>query len=355
MEAKELKQLATGRWESIASRLAPSLLEAIKRLPHHVPCPVHGGVDGFRLFKDFDDTGGGVCNTCGIKHDGYSLIMWANGWGFKETHDAIHEMLVGGGQNYSLPSVAPQPVVKKKEVDVEAIRDSLNHVWRDSITLSSPEARPARQYFANRGIPQVDYRKLDSKMIRFVPFLEYYEEGKLLGKYPAIVTMVCDSNGRPSTVHRTYITPDGTKAPVESPKKMMRHCAADLYGAIRIAVQGRSRVLAVTEGIETALAVMSAFNVPVWAAGNAHLLENFVPPKGVDIVIYADKDLPSQQHPEGHGQSAARALLKRLWQEGIKASIKIPDNEIPQGAKSVDWLDAISGAKHAPFKKAAIK
>ncbi len=354
MEAKELKQKAFGRWEGIVLKLAPQLSEAIERSPHHVPCPVHGGVDGFRLFKDFDDTGGGVCNTCGIKHDGYSLIMWANGWDFKETHDAIHDMLVGGGQK-SLPPVAPQPVVKKKEVDVEAIRDSLNHVWKFSVPLSSPEARPARQYFANRGIPQVDYRKLDSKMIRFVPFLEYFEEGKLLGKYPAIVTMVCDSNGRPSTVHRTYITPDGTKAPVESPKKMMRHCAADLYGAMRIAARGNSKVLAITEGIETALAVMSAFNVPVWVAGNAHLLENFVPPKGVDIVIYADKDLPTKQYPEGHGQSAARALLLRLWKEGIKASIKVPDIEIPQGAKSVDWLDVISGANHALPKKTAIK
>ncbi|KXS30453.1 MAG: P4 alpha zinc-binding domain protein, partial [Candidatus Gallionella acididurans] len=77
MKAKELKQLASGRWESIVASLAPQLAQAIERLPHHVPCPVHGGVDGFRLFRDFDETGGGVCNTCGIQHDGHTLIMWA--------------------------------------------------------------------------------------------------------------------------------------------------------------------------------------------------------------------------------------------------------------------------------------
>uniref|UniRef100_E6QW68 Putative DNA primerase n=1 Tax=mine drainage metagenome TaxID=410659 RepID=E6QW68_9ZZZZ len=356
MEVKEIKQLASGRWASIVASLAPQLGQAIERSPRHVPCPAHGGVDGFRLFKDFDETGGGVCNSCGIKHDGYTLLIWANGWDFKTTHRAIQELLTGNGANQYRPLIAPRCVVKKAEVDTESIRETLNHVWRQSVPLSDPEARPARMYFASRGIGLLDYRKIDSDMIRFVPNLEYYEEGKLLGTTPAIVTMMCDASGRPSTIHRTYITHDGAKAAVQAPKKMMRHGADNLFGGMRIAAQGNSKILAVTEGIETALAVMGAFKLPVWAAGNAHLLENFAPPKGVDVVIYADKDRPSKQHPEGHGQSSAKALLKRLWGEGIKASIKLPDAEIPQGKKSVDWLDVISGAAHqTPVKKSAVR
>jgi hypothetical protein len=101
---------------------------------------------------------------------------------------------------------------------------------------------------------------------------------------------------------------------------------------------------------------LGVFNVPVWAAGNAYLLENFVPPQGVDVVIYADKDRPSRQHPDGHGLSAAKLLLKRLWKEGIKASIKLPGNEIPQGMKSVDWLDVVNGnVPQAPAKKTAAR
>lgn len=362
MEAKELKQLASGRWESIVTSLAPQLGLAIERLPHHVSCPVHGGVDGFRLFKDFDETGGGVCNTCGIQHDGYSLLMWANGWDFKTTHRAIHDMLLGDRANQYRPPVAPPQVVKKEvEVDVQSIRDSLNHVWKHSVPLSSPEARVARQYFTNRGITNIDYRKIDSAMIRFVPLLDYFEEDektgryRSTGKYPVIVTMVCDSTGRPSTIHRTYLTPEGTKAPVQSAKKMMRHCANNLFGAMQIAVLGKSKVLAITEGIETALAVMSAFNIPAWAAGNAYLLENFVPPQGVDVVIYADKDIPSKQHPEGHGQSSAKLLLKKLWSEGIKASIKLPNIDIPQGMKSVDWLDVVSCSTNTSIRKTAAR
>lgn len=355
MEAKELKLLAAGRWESIITSLAPHLGQAVERAPHHVPCPVHGGIDGFRLFRDFDETGGGVCNTCGIHHDGYTLLMWANGWDFLTTHHAIHDMLLGSGEKHHAPPV-PAKIVIKKEVDRQDIRDSLNHVWKASVPLTSPEARPARLYFANRGIGQIDYRKIDSEMIRFSPSLEYYEEGKLVNKYPSIVTMVCDANSCPSTVHRTYITHDGEKANVQSPRKMMRHCADNLFGAMRIAVKGDSRVLAITEGIETALAVMGAFNVPVWAAGNAYLLGNFVPPKGVDVVIYADKDRPSSLHPEGHGLSSAKSLVKRLWKDGIKASIKLPDTDIPQGMKSVDWLDVVnSNAYQAIIKKTATR
>lgn len=355
MEAKELKLLAAGRWESIVASLAPQLDQAVERTPNHVPCPVHGGKDGFRLFRDFDETGGGVCNTCGIHHDGYSLLMWANGWDFLTTHRAIHDMLLGSGEKYCAPLPAKKPCVKKEE-NWQDIRDSLNHVWKASVPLTSPEALPARLYFANRGIGQIDYRKIDGRMIRFVPLLEYYEEGKLVGTHPAIVTMVCDASGRPSTVHRSYITRDGEKADVPSPKKMMRHCADNLFGAMRIATRGGSRVLAVTEGIETALAVMGAFNVPVWAAGNAYLLESFVPPKGVDVVVYADKDRPSRAHPEGHGLSSARSLVKRLWKEGVKASIKLPDADIPRGMKSVDWLDVVNGGVHqASAKKTAIR
>lgn len=136
---------------------------------------------------------------------------------------------------------------------------------------------------------------------------------------------------------------------------MMRHCASDLFGAMQIALQEKSKVLGVTEGIETALAVMGAFNIPVWAAGNAYLLEKFVPPQGVDVVIFADKDLPTKQHPEGHGQSSAKLLLKRLWSEGIKASIKIPANDIPSGMKSVDWLDVVSGVAQVHTQKSAMR
>ena|GEM_PF-3875092 len=65
-DADQVRQHSRGHWLAILSRLAPELAPAIQRLGRHVPCPVHGGKDGFRLFRDAPETGGGICNSCGV-------------------------------------------------------------------------------------------------------------------------------------------------------------------------------------------------------------------------------------------------------------------------------------------------
>ena len=60
-----LSEKARGLWADILGELAPELMPAIEAGADHVPCPVHGGKDGFRVFNDFQETGGGVCNTSG--------------------------------------------------------------------------------------------------------------------------------------------------------------------------------------------------------------------------------------------------------------------------------------------------
>ncbi len=179
--------------------------------------------------------------------------------------------------------------------------------------------------------------------LRFHPALGYYADNHLVARYPAIVGQVTGQGGEAVTLHRTYLTASGHKAPVEAPKKLMRHPSARQLtgGAIRL-VQPGSR-LAVTEGIETALAIIEATGLPAWATGNAHLLETFVPPSGVSqVLVFSDKDRPSRQHPSGHGQEAARGLVTRLWTMGIRAGAIAPTIDIPEGRKGVDWLDVLN-------------
>ncbi len=47
-------------------------------------------------------TGGGVCNTCGIFHDGFELLSWINGWNFAQSIEAIGQVL--GIQPGQVPS-----------------------------------------------------------------------------------------------------------------------------------------------------------------------------------------------------------------------------------------------------------
>ncbi|CAI8817436.1 primase-helicase zinc-binding domain-containing protein [Methylocaldum szegediense] len=79
LESRDVRNAARGAWVAILGDLAPELEAALARPGRHVPCPVHGGRDGFRLYPDAEKTGGGICNTCGAYPDGFSLLMWLKG------------------------------------------------------------------------------------------------------------------------------------------------------------------------------------------------------------------------------------------------------------------------------------
>jgi len=249
-----------------------------------------------------------------------------------------------GGQPVSSTHRQWPPVASSTSDDATR-SEHLNRTWRESVPLTHPQAEPARLYLARRGLSATAPQTL-----RFHPALGYYADRCLVGRHLAILAQVTGQGGDAVTLHRSYLTVDGHKAPVDAPKKLMRHPSARQLtgGAIRLIAPG-SR-LAVTEGIETALAVIEATGLPAWATGNAHLLETFVPPPGVrQVLVFADKDRPSRQHPSGHGQEAARALVTRLWAMGIQAGAIAPALTIPDGQKGVDWLDVFNLAGKAGF------
>ena len=343
-EASRVRADARGRWRQILFELAPALQEAVERRGKHVPCPVHGGRDGFRVYGDVNETGGGVCNTCGYFADGFSLLMWINGWDFRRTLGEVAQQLAGPPAS-SVPTSASSGAGPCGPAEDTARREQINGTWRESLTLTHPAAEPARLYLARRGLSVGA-----PEALRFHPALAYYADRRLVGRYPAILAQLTGQGGDALTLHRTYLTIDGEKAPVNAPKKLMRPPLAQRLtgGAIRLVEPGPH--LAVTEGIETALAVIEGTGLPTWATGNAHLLETFLPPPGVrQVLVFADKDRPSRQHPSGHGQEAARGLVTRLWAMGIRAGAMVPTFAIPEGRKGVDWLDALNRLGKAGF------
>ena len=95
LESAPVRAAARGRWLMLLLALAPELDEALAKPGRHVSCPVHGGRDGFRLFKDVDTSGGGICNTCGASPDGFSLLQWLKGWNFPQALVAVGAALGG--------------------------------------------------------------------------------------------------------------------------------------------------------------------------------------------------------------------------------------------------------------------
>ncbi len=343
----DLMQAARGRWEEILAVLAPQLQAAMDRKGRHVPCPIHGGKDGFRVFRDVDETGGSICNTCGIHADGLSTLIWANGWSFSLALKAVADYL-HAGNTFAKPArvIALKKPTKSLSETGERLRQSLNRVWSESFDVLAKEAEPARRYLAGRGLSLTP-----PDVLRFHSSLPYFDGDKMLGKFPALLAMLTSSTGQAITLHRTYLTPDGSKAPVESVKKLMAYPKDRkiVGGAIRLDTPA-SEVLAVTEGLETALAVREASGMPVWCAVNAYLLGHFVPPDAIrKVLVFADKDRPSRQHPSGHGQEAARSLVTRLWGIGIRAGAIAPALDIPEGKKGIDWLDVFVLLGNAGF------
>jgi putative DNA primase/helicase len=199
---------------------------------------------------------------------------------------------------------------------------AIDAVLRESVPISAESAQVARRYLRTRGVLSDLLPSL-----RYHPALRYYHDKKCQGEYPALIADVRDITGRLVTLHRTYLTDDGRKAPVESPKKIMGVPQGSCTGAA-IRLYTAYDELVIAEGIESALAMSCMLHLPAWAAVSAHGMENVLLPESVRAVhIGADND------KSGRGQDAAEYLAARLSRNGIAVWIHTPD--IP----GTDWAD----------------
>lgn len=330
LESDVVRDHARGQWIGILGRLAPSLEAALARSGRHVPCPGHGGRDGFRVFRDVNETGGGICNTCGAFSDGFALLMWANGWSFRAALEAVARVLrldLGGFWTAPKPRPKPSPTHASTRDSTNA-EQAIRRVWQQTIEPDAQGAEPLRRYLLRRGIEALP----DPGVVRCHPALGYFEDRMRKGTFPAMVARVTSAQGGLVSLHRTYLTPEGRKAPVTFQKKTMMPCGPMQGGAIRLFPAGPE--LGIAEGIETALAVRQRTGMPVWAALSASLLGRWEPPADVRlVVIWADLDR------SGAGEAAANRLRDGLLTRGIQVAVHLPAGPIPVGQKGLDWAD----------------
>jgi len=343
-------------WDLILKALCPEIdSRAFDKPGRHTKCPVHGvagrGGDGFKFFrKDFQDSGGGMCNTCGTYPDGFSLLMWVKNYGFadavadvgnylgiRSTEDENQQEKVNRANEQAL--AARRKELEEKEAASNLYhRKRLNELWKGSLPLTHPDAEPARLYLASRKILCWDREGVE-RVVRFHPSLSSYnEDGEFEGDFPGIVAKVTKA-GLPITLHRYFLTPKGQKAPVESAKKMCMYPTDKLVtgGGIFVGAWDKEEI-DVCEGLETAWAIETGTNfaVQVHSLVNATLLEGFEPgPHTKRVRIWIDKDR------SGRGEEAGMNLKKRLWERGIQAQILTPSLPLLDGEKSVDWNDVL--------------
>lgn len=341
---REVKDRATGCWDRILPALAPDLEEAVRKAPRHVRCPVHGGERDFRLDKDFAQRGSGIC-TCGNFSDGFELLAWVKNYTAK---DALHEVAhylgiqeTTGPRDYR-PAAAPKPAAPKSPpVANPYVKKMLREAWEGSLAADHPSAAPLRLYLEKRGIAISPI----PAVLRFHPALPYFvytDDGrsKCIGRPPAMLALVSDANGRPVTLHRTYLDTDGNKSPVLDVKKLMPSAVdgAALGGAIRLFPA--AKLLGVAEGIETAIAVHLATGMPVWSCVNTSLMKRLIVPPVVEhLVIWADHDKINPKTSKRPGEDAATVLTERMHAVGRTTEILTPPGTVGPGDEGIDWLD----------------
>jgi putative DNA primase/helicase len=301
-----LRERTRGRWHGIltALGLAPKYLTG-----KHGPCPMCGGKDRWR-FIDTNGDGTWICNQCGAD-SGIGLVMKFLGLPFKDAAQRI-EGILGDVQ---IQASRPEREEGKTRAKVKAM-------WRQA----SPVRRgdPVDLWLRRRGVGLDVY----PSSIRAGERVRYYDgrSADVFSDHPAMLAMVSDPDGAPVTIHRTYLSSDGEKASVDSPRKLFS--AVTKGSAIRLATP--SRIVGVAEGIENALAAARLFQVPTWAAICAKMLENFEPPAGVEAVtIFGDNDRNYV------GQRATHTLAARLSSRGLSVEVQIPSEP------GDDWNDVL--------------
>ena len=103
------------------------------------------------------------------------------------------------------------------------------------------------------------------------------------------------------------------------------------FGAVRLAPA--QEVLGLAEGVETALAAMQIFKVPVWATLGAQRMSNvFIPDVVRELIVFGDND--------GPGRDAASAVAKRHAANRIVSKCYPPSG-------SKDWADVTASSQSA--------
>ena len=248
-------------------------------------------------WHDFDgNQGGGPLSTIeeGTGHTGRDLLAYAADL---------------AGWSPGAPIRQAPPAIAKPERDTaREIAFILDHA-------KPIVGTPAEAYLRGRGLDVPDHADLLAHLD-----LTHWETK---AGYPALIGIVRNRAGNVVAIHRTYLHSDTAwsdkvaKAPVAKPRMMLGKTGG---GAVRLAPLGQSGVLALSEGIETGLAVMAACpGLAVWATLSTSGLEQVqLPAEAKRIIILADHDA------SGAGLRAAETTARRLRAEAREVAIALP-------------------------------
>jgi putative DNA primase/helicase len=321
-----VKARAHRRWPEILLHLGLDENMIVRRA--NMPCPLCGGKDRFQFTDKFGE-GNYHCRGCG-PGGGFKLAQAATGMDFNAVLQAVERYL---GMECTPSRAASEP-------GIERMKKLVQRIWNEARPVTTGDE--VGKYLASRGLALREY----PAALRFHPSLGYYakdEAGKTkkLAEYPAMLACIQAADGHIVSLHRTYLL-EGKKLHAQDAKKVLSSGVSG--AAIRLWIP--SVELAITEGIENAIAVHLATGKPVWAALAAGNLEKlWIPESAPRISIYADNDADG----DFAGQTFAFALARRLKRERKEREVRVFVPKEP----GLDWADIWLRRWQAQTKRAA--
>jgi len=165
--------------------------------------------------------------------------------------------------------------------------------------------------------------------IRFHSELDYWHNQARLFRSPAMVAKIVNCvSGEAQGVHITWLNDAGHKHPsaIGGARKFRGVSKA---GCVRLGQH--SKVRAVAEGLESALAFTELYGAPCDASLSADGMANYSPPSKCDgLLICYDNDA------NGVGRRAGQTVANRMVAAGLECAFK----PSPQGS---DWNDYLQG------------
>lgn len=331
---EHIKRSLYGRWEQALAHFG--LGEQIKAAPPnvHTPCPKSGaGKTKFRRFRDVDKNGGCYHNDLGPLSDGIAVISWLNDWNTSKTVKELLNFVGGMPTEFVKSKPLPKDAYSSYELSAEEVekrKKVLRKVWAGSKPIPGT---PAETYLRNRGI-KGDLSDLGA--LRYHSNLLYMDETMEKPLWiPGLLAIYSDGEGKPLTMHRTFLNEDGSgKANVASPKKIISSPGDIRGGAIRLDCpvedENGDYVIGLCEGLENGLSVREATGCPMWIGYSDRVMTMVkLDPRIKTVIVWADKE------PSGAGIRAANDIKEKLEAEGRKVIIEIPNDPRPK----VDWND----------------
>ena len=286
-------EAAAGRWHGILTALGigPACLDG-----KHGPCPLCGaGKDRFR-WDNKDGSGSYFCSQCGAG-TGMQLLMAFHGWGFPRAAIEV-DAIIG--------NVSIDPISK-------TIPDADKVEYVRKLLKSSRKLQPNSPAWIYLNIRCGDPGDVCMDL-RSHHKLKHSDDQ---GTWPGMLAVIRYPDGKGASLHRTFLTPEGQKAPVDPVRKIVS-CLPLEGSSVRLGpVQER---LGIAEGIETAICAGKLFGLPCWAAISADGMKKWEPPDGCkSVLVCGDNDASFT------GQAAAYELARKLKLKGFDVDVVLPE------------------------------